>query len=303
MKKTGQGIKEQNDGSVKYAFVILHYGDRAVTDRCVESILHMKRINDIEIIIVDNDARLTDEERDAFACGYERYRNITILRCQDGTGFSRANNLGYEYARTQLGADCIIVCNNDIDFIQTDFIERLERSVCSMNCHVLGPDIIRRSNHEPQNPMDIRLRTSREARNTIRMNRAALAVFPFVYPFLCMQEKRAEHRRLAEKKQNLVFYKEAHTHIIPFGACLIFTPAFVEKEEKAFDPETQFYYEEYILANRCFQKGYETGYDPSMKVLHETGSATNQSARSNPEKMKTLMKRTAQACEVYLNTL
>lgn len=286
-----------------YAFVILHYGDITVTDRCVESILHMKRAKDTRIVLVDNDARLSDEERDVLAGRYEEYPNVTVIRCPAGIGFSRANNIGYEYARTQLGADCIVVCNNDIEFIQTDFIERLEASVSRMGCHVLGPAVLRRSSHEPQNPMDTRLRTQEEARRTVWMNRAALAVFPVAYPLLCIQEKNAKRRSLQEKKRNIAFYKQSHRHIIPFGACLIFTPEFVAREERAFEPETQFYYEEYILADRCFRKGYETGYDPSMRVIHETGSATEQSVRSNPEKMKNLMKRTAQSCEIYLKAL
>ena len=281
-----------------FAFVILHYGDPEVTDTCVQSILHMG--GDAWIVVVNNDARLSSAEHEAFARRYAESPAVIILRAPEGAGFSRANNIGYVYAREQLGADTIIVCNNDIEFIQTDFLQRLACSISRMDCHVLGPNIVRRSNHEPQNPMDARLRTEEEARYTIRMNRWALKVFPAVYPLLRIQEKQQEKRRLAGKKKNPGFYRTMQKHIIPFGACLIFTPQFVEREEKAFDPETQFYYEEYILVNRCFREGYETGYDPSMKVLHETGSATKQSTKSRAGRMKTMMLHTADAWEVYV---
>lgn len=281
-----------------FAFVILHYGDQEITDTCVQSILDMEGF--AWIVIVDNDARLSSAEREAFAQRYAKTSAVMVLRAPEGAGFSYANNIGYAYAREQFGADTIIVCNNDIAFIQKDFLQRLTYSIGRMNCHVLGPNIVRRSNHEPQNPMDVRLRTEKEACYTIRMNRWALKVFPAVYPLLRIQEKQQEKRRLAGKKKNPGFYRTTQKHIIPFGACLIFTPRFVEREEKAFDPETQFYYEEYILANRCFRKGYETGYDPFIKVLHETGSATKQSTKSRAGRMKTMMRRTADACEVYV---
>ena len=308
-------------------FVILHYGDPRVTDLCVTSIqnlelspgrteqtaepLHQqsdngdqdtKRADQIRIIVVDNDARLSEKERLAFALRYQDMPNVTVLHTGEGTGFSEANNLGYRHAREKLGADCIIVCNNDIEFVQKDFVRRLKKSSSEMGCHVLGPNVIRRANGEPQNPMDTRLRTKEEARYTIRMNRLALKLLPAVYPLLAVQQKSQERTRQREKKENLAYYREPHKHIIPFGACLIFLPEFVKREERAFDPETQFYYEEYILADRCFRKGYETGYDPRLKVIHETAAATKESAGSEYRRMKQLLKRTADACEVYLKS-
>lgn len=58
---------------------------------------------------------------------------------------------------------------------------------------------------------------------------------------------------------------------------MIFTPLFVEKEDKAFDPETQFFYEEYILALQLQAKAYKIVYDPAMTVKHESGAATKKS--------------------------
>ena len=74
---------------------------------------------------------------------------------------------------------------------------------------------------------------------------------------------------MVNQEKQLANYSQSQKDIVPFGACLIFTPLFVEKEEKAFEPETQFFYEEYILTLRCQQKGYNIVYDPSMSVKHE----------------------------------
>ena len=301
---TGFGLI-MNDHTHRIAFIILHYADRAVTDRCLQSILRMKGAERLQIVIADNDSRLPDEEREELADHFKQQGgvlkdHITVIRCPSGTGFSHANNLGYGFAREQLGADCMVVCNNDIEFVQTDFPARLEKSLRRMNCHVLGPNVVRAGTREPQNPMDERIRTNEEARYTVRMNRAALKVLPFAYPVLRIRMNRQEKKRLQEKRKNIGYYKEPHHHIVPFGACLIFTPQFTEKEEKAFEPETQFYYEEYILTKRCFRKGYETGYDPLLKVMHESGSATKESTGSHYRRLQRLMKQTADSCEIYL---
>ena len=58
--------------------------------------------------------------------------------------------------------------NNDIEFTQKDFISRLEKSYVNNQCYVLGPDVIRQSTGEHQNPMDTRLRTKEEAEYTIK---------------------------------------------------------------------------------------------------------------------------------------
>ena len=248
-----------SDQSHCIAFIILHYADRTVTDRCVQSILRMDGAERLQIVIADNDGRLSDEEREALAAHFRQQGgalkdNITVIRCPAGTGFSRANNLGYAFAREQLGTNCMVICNNDIEFVQTDFPARLEKSLRRMNCHVLGPNVVRAGTCEPQNPMDTRLRTDEEALFTVRMNRAALKMLPAAYPVLKIQMDRQEKKGLREKRNHIEYYRKPHHHIIPFGACLIFTPLFTEKEEKAFEPETQFYYEEFILARRCFRR-------------------------------------------------
>ena len=96
---------------------------------------------------------------------------------------------------------------------------------------------------------------------------------------------------------------QLQTDVIPFGACLIFTPLFAEKEEKAFDPETQFFYEEYILALRCRRKNYKIVYDPSMTVYHESGAATKKSYSTEKKRIRFMLEKTAAACEVYLEML
>ena len=174
----------------------------------------------------------------------------------------------------------------------------MERSFRENPCHVLGPDVVRAGTGEHQNPLDIRIRTAEEAAYTVRMNRMALRLYPVAWPVILRKLKK-EEEKLRRKKAGEGFYREVQKDIVPFGACLIFTPEFVKREELAFDPETQFFYEEYILAYRCRKKGYHTVFDPSLKVLHESGAATVKTFRSEKKRLKFMLERTAEAAQIY----
>ena len=116
--------------------------------------------------------------------------------------------------------------------------------------------------------------------------------------------KKAEKSKIANREKQAALSRQLQTDVIPFGACLIFTPLFAEKEDKAFDPETQFFYEEYILALRCRRKAYKIVYDPAMTVYHESGAATKKSYQhSRRRRIRFMLEKTAAACEVYLGML
>lgn len=285
------------------SFVILHYKDRKTTDACVQSILKMEEQERIRIVIVDNDLEKEEKERAKLSAFYRSNPRISVLPICENGGFSYANNQGYRYSREQLKVSWIVVLNNDIQFVQRDFLQRLEESYQHYPCHILGPDIVRQGNGEHQNPMDTRIRTKEEAAFTVKMNRLSCRFYPLLYPFLYRQMQREEKKKLQRKKENELFYRQVQEKIVPFGACLVFTPDFVKEEELAFTPETRFYYEEYILAYRCQKNGWRIVYDPSLQVIHESGAATKKTYQSEKKRLHFLMERTAQAAGVYLDML
>lgn len=284
------------------AFVILHYGDWSVTRACVDSIAAMQMQECIRIVVVDNDDD-PSSAADSRKALQAAYKNLTVLINQEEHGFSHANNLGYRFARETLHAAFILVLNNDIIFPRRDFIRRLQHAYRRHACHVLAPAVLRGRTHEPQNPMDSRLRTENEAAFTIAANKMSLLLFPAVYPVLVLQEKLARKKLLESKHANLSFYHQVQNQIVPFGACLIFTPLFVKDETAAFSPETAFYYEEYLLALRCSRKGYTIIYDPVMKVLHESGQATKQKHGTKRKKMRFQMQNTLESAKIYKREL
>lgn len=286
------------------SFVILHYKDWKVTDCCIRSILQMDDpMQRIRIVIVDNDIGEKREKRKQFHAPYREDNRISMISIEENGGFSYGNNKGYQFAREKQRASCIIVLNNDIEFPQRDFLERLDESHRKHPCHILGPDVVRQSTGEHQNPMDTRLRTREEAGFTVRMNRLALKLYPVVYPLLYWKVKRDEKIKIQQKSENEVYYQAVQEDIVPFGACLIFAPEFVNRETLAFTPETNFFYEEYILTSRCRKNSYRIVYDPALKVYHESGAATKTTFGSERKRMRFMLKRTADAAEVYLKLL
>ena len=125
-------------GKARVSFVILHYKEAEVTDSCVRSILKMDGQEQIRIIIVDNDIHEDPQKRKGLAERYEKFPCITVLPIFENGGFSYANNQGYAYAREKEQADFVVVLNNDIEFLQKDFIRRLEESYEKNPCAVLG---------------------------------------------------------------------------------------------------------------------------------------------------------------------
>lgn len=279
------------------SFVILHYKDRVITDKCIQSILQLENQEQIQIVVVDNDIQKDENSRKEFADLYKENPRIHVLPVYENGGFSHANNKGYVYAREVLGSSWIIAANNDVTFEQKDFIKRLEKIMAEHPCHVLGPDIVRLCDGTHQNPLDTRLRTKKEAAYTVRMNHFALMFYPLSFPLV------SKMLREESREQDEEFYGNRQENIVPCGACLIFTPDFVREENLAFTPETRFFYEEYILAYRCRKKGFSVLYEPSLKVVHDSAAATRETYKRKKERLRFMMEQTEKAAAVYLEMI
>ena len=292
----------------KLTFLILHYHDTDTTLKCVRSVQALSRRADdeVRILVVDNDTDLDDEIREktkrrltqpapADTAAYP----VHVLRMESAAGFSRANNTGYRYIRENYGPQSVIVCNNDITFTQKDFLQALARIRLDTPYDVLAPDIVRASTLEHQNPLDVRLRSAREAARTARRNRTALgmggpASFITAKQIEFSEKKRARRHTMAPPAQ---------AGIVPMGACLILGERFVRKEDTLFSPETTFFYEEYLLALRCRRKGYRIVYDPRIRVLHESGKSISARYTDRLDELQFRMRHMAESAIIYRNEL
>lgn len=82
--------------------------------------------------------------------------------------------------------------------------------------------------------------------------------------------QKAEKSKLKNKEKQAALSHQLQTDVIPFGACLIFTPLFAEKKKKHLTRNTVFLRRIYTCTARR-RKNYKIVYDPSMTVYHESG--------------------------------
>jgi GT2 family glycosyltransferase len=90
--------------------IVLHYGELAITNRCVASLSNCP-IDNSRIVIVNNtcDPKVTESLR-------SEWSNCDVIHPESNLGFAGGNNRGIQSALDR-GADCILLMNNDAELI------------------------------------------------------------------------------------------------------------------------------------------------------------------------------------------
>lgn len=274
---------------VNCCFIILHYKNDKDTMQCIDSILAL-RDSSCKILVLDNGS--CDGSYERLQSYYKTKSDILLYKWEKAQGFSHGNNFLYKEAK-KLSPDFIIAANNDIVFDDEYFCIKLRTIYESDFFDILGPDICILKNNEHQNPLApylpkrSYLETEIEEQRKIKKH-----IYRYVLiEWVLLMEKRLI-ARFSQKGQNTYYkirnflkptqknrhwnrdYLNAQKQCILCGACLILSPHFINNNEKIFVPETNFYYEEYILGIRCKKEQMVMCYDPSLKVIHNHGSST-----------------------------
>lgn len=273
------------------SFVILHYGNIEVTKSCVDSILQLDTKDDVHIVVVDNDTHKTVKERQKLKDEFMTKSEVEVIQIQEKSGFSRANNIGYAYTKKMHDPDYVVMANNDIVFYKRNFINDIKLSYDGCDYAVLNPDIISKETGNHQSPIDIRGRTKFQVYYTIILNYICLHFFEQVYPLI-----RGSFQNIQRENKLSNMFRE---DVVPCGACIVFSRDFILNEEQALFPETDFYYEEYILHYRCKKSGYKIVYDPRVIVLHGDGIATKKSTGEEKKKARFIMENTLRSAKIY----
>ena len=127
----------------KMVFLILHYQVIEETLKCVESIENINYKNK-EIIIVDNNS--PNDTGKQLMKKFKDKKNMHVILSSKNLGFAKGNNIGFEYAKKELKADFIIMCNNDVYIIQENFCELINKEYTNSSFAILGPRIILNNN-------------------------------------------------------------------------------------------------------------------------------------------------------------
>ena len=123
----------------KVAVIIVNWKKYDITSICIESILNSTNSN-FKIILVDN-------ESDNKKVKNFKYRNkIKIIQNKKNEGFSKANNIGIDYALKN-NFDYTILINNDT-IVEKNLIEVLLKTAQAKNFSVVQPLILKYNGKE-----------------------------------------------------------------------------------------------------------------------------------------------------------
>ena len=123
----------------KVAVIIVNWKKYDITSSCIESILNSTNSN-FKIILVDN-------ESDNKKVKNFKYKNeIKIIQNKRNEGFSKANNIGIDYALKN-NFDYTILINNDT-IVEKNLIEVLLKTAQAKNFSVLQPLILKYNGKE-----------------------------------------------------------------------------------------------------------------------------------------------------------
>jgi len=123
----------------KVAVIVVNWKKYDITSSCIESILNSTNSN-FKIILVDN-------ESDNKKVKNFKYKNeIEIIQNKKNEGFSKANNIGIDYALKN-NFDYTILINNDT-IVEKNLIEVLLKTAQAKNLSVVQPLILKYSGKE-----------------------------------------------------------------------------------------------------------------------------------------------------------
>lgn len=291
----------------KFGFIILHYLSIEDTFKCVESIEQLDGFQDCMIFIVDNAS--PDQSGSALSKKYESINHIKVILLEKNLGFSEANNIAYRMMKSSYKIDFLIAANNDIQFVQRDFLTKLKDISLKSKFFILGPDIQVKGNRH-QNPKSPNPMSYSEAQKWL-----SYVTFQFNHINLFLMGKLlAPYKRRLKKLFKISPSKDlrldgklpwdkVHHDVCLCGACLIFSADFIDYYQDLFSPVTFFYHEEDILFTKMKINQHKTIYDPSIYVFHNNAVSTGQALKNMKKRYRFQFGNNIQSCKIYLDYL
>lgn len=267
---------------VTIVFTLLHYNNKQITKEAVSYLQKLDGISRCEIIIVDNASpngsgkELQDE--------YECVTNIHVMLNPENGGFAYGNNRGYQYAR-ELNGDIIVVMNSDIYIKDKRFIENLRYAAEHTNAEIIAPNIIGR--HGAQNPFRLKRLQTKRLLIMLCYNTFVHGIYhiPGINILLANYLDNKTKRKTVNNRNT-----DSGTFCIPHGACVIYLPKWTRKENIAFCPSTFMYFEEDILAEYMWKKGYQAVFDKQLTVYHVEDASVEYDNKSSVKRRKFISK-------------
>lgn len=234
------------------------------TLKFVERISSLEQFDRCHLAIVDNNSG--DDSVIRIREAISGYKNVELAASSQNRGyFGGAKWALDQYLTRRSAPDWVIVCNNDIDFPDRQFLGKFLQ-LDPTTVGVIAPAIISRLTGLDANP------SIPSRPNAFRMLRYrawfssyhAMWVKQWFWPFV----RRARHRF---QSQRLASGKGSPTHIYaPHGSFMIFSRRFFESGG-FFDDGNFLYSEEFLVAEMCRHLSLPIVHDPTLRVGHKEG--------------------------------
>ena len=277
----------------KIVFLILHFKVIDETIKCVESILTNYKKDNVDIVIVDNGSNNGTGE--LLSEKYKKISNIHIIINEENLGFAKGNNIGFSFAK-KLGAEYIVMTNNDIIFSQKDFCKLIKSEYRKHNYSVLGPKIIMPSGEAFVFSSRVKSVGKQRLYIYLLYIRLFLAYIHleglFNWLYSIKQNKRKVESGADMCKSNVPLY----------GCCMVFSINYIDKFD-GIDDRTFLYCEEDLLYLRLKKNNMLELYDPKLEVIHNHSVSTRSMFKSNRKKEIFLIKNLIKSNKILLEEL
>lgn len=257
------------------SFVILQYNTYELTMSCVQSIIKNIRDGNYSVVIVDNASTNNAAEKISEYIEFNQYQGkVILLKSAENGGFAKGNNIGYRYAVNKLQSDYVVCINNDTEIYQEDFISKIEQIYKENKVAVIGPDIVTIDNRH-QNPYRENGVTRKKAKNWKNkrfiwlMLLYCIRLFPRKISGILYNA--VSRKKISMDKSCQMYNDNKHKDVVLHGACMIFTPEYINTMKYAFCPYTFLYCEEDILFRILKKKKMHTLYTSGLKIIHKDG--------------------------------
>ena len=279
----------------KIVYVILHYITTEDTIKCVDSIFEKEGESNFEIVIVDNNS--PNNSGEILKEKYKTNEKIHLIVNNENLGFSKGNNVGFKYAKEKLNADFIVLLNNDVYIIQSEFGEKIINEYKKSYFAVLGPKIYLRGNticNYPDKLDSLKQlkRQLKDKKNLFYFNKLYLRQ---VYSLFLKIKK-------IFTKKTMYDTSVRKDDVLLHGCCLIFSKTYIDKFD-GLDDRTFLYFEEQLLYLRLKKNNLKSIYNPNLVVFHNEGTSTNKKVKNKRDRFDFVLKHEIDSLKILINEM
>jgi GT2 family glycosyltransferase len=280
---SGSGFGPTASNSKKYqlAIVVVSYGKPELVLSLLQSLKLVDRPDDIFTLIVDN-ATTANSQAVLSGCGSER---VQVLFEQKNWGYFGGAQKGLEWLQAKnIKSNWIAISNSDIEIRQVDFVSALENTKdldgvivnsSASKVGVLAPSVRSSLSLGDQNPFFAE-KPSRRRMHFYKwcyrwyISGAAYSYMGYLKDRFYRSSRAAKALpRLNADQMSVHFDAKTGTRLIyaPHGSFILFHERYFLKGGN-FRHEAFLFNEEFTVAERCREFGFQVLYHPGLAVEH-----------------------------------